>query len=658
MQPADVGRLVDVSDPRVSPDGRWVAFVVTTVDLDENEYRTKVWLVPTDGREQARPVTRGDCRDLRPRWSPDGRQLAFVSHREDEGSQLLVLPVRGGGEVQPVASWPEEIEDVAWSPDGSRIAFTARDREEERYGKKRAKDQPPRRIDHLFYKRDSVGWTVDRHRHVFVVDMVGGGKPVPVTSGPYEDGGLAWSPDGKELLFSAGRHEGWDLDRAVDLFSVTVPSGADELAQPERLTPTGVAYAVPSWSPDSARIAYMQFDPQIGPSHGQVGVLDLASGERRLLTTSLDRNCFPYITLSREPIWDGDDLVFGADEGGNVHLYRVAADGSGKPELLVGGERWVSGWDAAMGVVAFCAGTPTSQSELFVLAGDGTERQLTSLGEAFTEQVALSVPERFTAVSADGTEVDAWVMAPVGHQPGSGQKYPTLLNIHGGPFTQYGNRFFDEFQVQAAAGYAVVFSNPRGSSGSTEAWGRAIRGPKAEVDPGTGWGGADYEDLMAVTDEAVRRFDFVDGDRLGVLGGSYGGYMTTWMLGHTTRFKAGVSERAVNNLLTMEHTSDIATTFVSDVGATHLDDPDEFRRQSPITYVRDIETPVLILHSEDDLRCPVEQAEELYVALRLLGKPVEFVRFPGESHELTRSGAPQHRVARFEIILDYLARHL
>ncbi|HZQ27580.1 MAG TPA: prolyl oligopeptidase family serine peptidase, partial [Acidimicrobiales bacterium] len=513
MQPVDVGRLVDVSDPRVSPDGRWVAFVVTTVDLDDNDYRSKVWLVPTDGREPARPLTRGDGRDQRPRWSPDGHQLAFVSHREDEGTQLLVLPVRGAGEVQPVARWPEEIEDVAWSPDGSRIAFSARDRDEDRYGKKKAKDQPPRRVDHLFFKRDSVGWTIDRHRHVFVVDLVGGGRPVPVTGGPYEDQGLAWSPDGNEIVFAAGRHEGWDLDRAVDLFSVAVPdgagpSGAGSVAEPERLTPTGLEYAMPSWSPDSARIAYVQFDPQTGPTHGQVGVLDLTSGERRLLTTSLDRNCFPYTAGSREPVWDGGDVVFAADDGGNVHLYRVAADGSGKPEQLVGGERWVSGWDVAMGVVAFCATTSTAQTELFVLVGegtgDGTERQLTALGEAFGEHVALSVPERFTVVSADGSEVDAWIMAPVGHEPGSGKRYPTLLNIHGGPFTQYGNRFFDEFQVQAAAGYAVVYANPRGSAGYSEAWGRAIRGPGAEVDPGTGWGGVDYDDLMAVTDEAVR----------------------------------------------------------------------------------------------------------------------------------------------------------
>jgi dipeptidyl aminopeptidase/acylaminoacyl peptidase len=658
MRPADVGRLVDVGDPRLSPDARSVAFVVTTVDVEDNKYRSKVWLAPVDGREPPRPVTSGEGRDLRPRWSPDGRMLAFVSVLDEGNSELRVLPVRGGGEVQRVVQWAEEIEDVAWSPDGTRLAFTARDRDEERYGQKKAKDQPPRRVEHLFFKLDSVGWTIDRHRHVFVVDFLSGGKPRHVSDGPYEDSGLTWSPDGREIVFSSARHRDWDLDRAVDLFSATVPStAADGAADPERLTPTDIQYARPSWSPHSSRVAYLQSDQRTSPSHEQIGVLDLATGERRVLTTGLDRNCGPYVGGAREPIWDGDDLVFGVEDAGNVHLYRVAAaPDAGKPELVIGGERWVNGWDVAMGVIAFVVTTPTTLPELYVLAGDGAERQLTALGEPFGEQVGLSDPERFTAVSADGTEVEAWVMRPVGFEPG--RKYPTLLNIHGGPFTQYGNRFFDEFQVQAGAGYAVVFANPRGSSGSTEAWGRAIRGPKAEVDPGSGWGGVDYDDLMAVTEEAVRRFDFVDGDRLGVLGGSYGGYMTTWVVGHTNRFASAISERAVNNLLTMEHTSDIATMFVDYVGARHIDDPDEYLRQSPITHVRNIETPVLILHSEDDLRCPIEQADELFVAMRLLGKPVEFVRFPGESHELTRAGAPQHRVTRFELVLDWFDRTL
>ena len=247
-------------------------------------------------------------------------------------------------------------------------------------------------------------------------------------------------------------------------------------------------------------------------------------------------------------------------------------------------------------------------------------------------------------------------MRPLGFDPNV--RYPTLVNIHGGPFTQYGNRFFDEFQLQAAAGYAVVYCNPRGSSGYSEAWGRAIRWPECEVDPGTGWGGVDYDDIIAVVDEVLRRYDFIDPDRLGVLGGSYGGYMTSWIIGHTDRFKAACSERAVNDLLTLEQESDVASTFRDYVGVSHIDDPEPYRRQSPMGFVNNMTTPVLILHSEGDLRCPISQADALFTALRLLRRDVEFVRFPGEGHELSRSGAPRHRVQRAEAILDWFARRL
>jgi dipeptidyl aminopeptidase/acylaminoacyl peptidase len=233
-----------------------------------------------------------------------------------------------------------------------------------------------------------------------------------------------------------------------------------------------------------------------------------------------------------------------------------------------------------------------------------------------------------------------------------------LLNVHGGPFTQYGNRFFDEAQVQAAAGYVVIMSNPRGSSGRQEAWGRAINGPKDPNGPGTGWGSVDYDDLMAVTDEALRRLPSIDPARVGVLGGSYGGYMTSWIVAHTNRFAAACSERAVNNMLSEDSTADIASVWRSEFGVTWVEDPETYRRMSPITYVQNIETPMLLVHSEEDLRCPIEQAEQLFVALRLLGKDVELCRFPGEGHEMSRSGSPVHRVQRFELILEFFEKWL
>ena len=652
MEPADIGRLTAVGDPRLSPDASAVVFTVTTVDLDANEYRTALWVAAVDGSSEPRSFTSGEHRDSTPRWSPDGASIAFVRHEQDSKEVKVCVIPASGGEARTLFTWKDEVSDLAWSPDGQRLAFTARARDEERYGQEKEKDQPPRRITKLWSRLDSVGWLVDRPTHLFVVDVdTDGGEPVALTTGEYEDGGLAWSPDGSEIAFTAGRHETWDLDYAVDLF--VVPAAPDN--EPVRLTESGPGYARPSFSPDGSLIAFHLEDWRSPPRHGQVGVLDRASGAVRLLTTDLDLNCSPY-PPARGPVWDGEDLLFALEDAGNTHVYRVAADGSGKPELVVGGDRHVGAFDVLGDTLAYTVTTPTALPELFVRVGD-EERQVTHVGDAFAAEVDLVAPERFTATSTDGTEVEAWFMRPIGAE--ADRRYPTLLNIHGGPFTQYGNRFFDEVQLQVAAGYAVVYANPRGSSGYSEAFGREIRSPAAADDPGSGWGGGDYEDLMAVVDEAARRFDdVVDPHRVGVLGGSYGGYMTSWMIGHTDRFKAAVSERAVNNMLTLESTSDVAGSFRMELGVNHLDDPGEYLRMSPITYVREMRTPLLILHSENDLRCAIEQAEQLFVALRLLGRTPEFLRFPGESHELSRSGAPKHRVQRVEAILDFFARKL
>ncbi len=278
---------------------------------------------------------------------------------------------------------------------------------------------------------------------------------------------------------------------------------------------------------------------------------------------------------------------------------------------------------------------------------------MTDVGRDFGEEREVVAPERFVATSEDGSEVEAWIMRPAGFE--EGKKYPVLFNIHGGPFTQYGNKLFDEFQVYSGAGYVVVYSNPRGSSGYSEAWARAIRGPS---EGGPGMGTVDHQDLEAVLEAALERFEFCDADRLGILGGSYGGYMTTWMIAHSNRFKAACSERAVNSWYSMHGSSDLGWMFRGYLGSFQFEDPEAWLKISPLSYATNITTPLLIMHSEKDLRCDIEQAEQLFTTLRLLERDVEFVRFPGESHELTRSGNPLHRVQRFEILLEFFDKHL
>lgn len=650
IQPEDLFEMKWAAEPRMSPEGTQLAFAMVGLDGEKNEYTSGTWLAEISHPVSSRRLTSGEHRDGKPRWSPGGLEIAFVSHREEKGSQLYVLPL-GGGEARRIASFQEEIEEVAWSPDGTRIALLVRDQNKDLYEKEKPKDQPPRHIDRLVYRLDNVGWTIDRLRQIFVVDLEGKSDPVQLTSGPYECSGLTWSPDGSQIAFVSARHDSWDIDRLTDIYLIS-PTGGD----PECLTETDSGHSLPSWSPDGSAIAFgWNPSPLDAPRHGRIAVIDLSTRERRVLTEDLDRNSTPYFG-AREPVWANGDLYFLVEDQGNQHIYRAAADGSGKPERVIGEDDQVTAFDVVGGTVAYGLTTATELPTLHVISETEKGIVLTPEVALFAKDREIVSPERFTATSRDGTEVEAWCIRPAGFD--STQKYPALLNIHGGPFTQYGNRFFDEFQVYAGAGYVVIYSNPRGSCGYSEDWGRAIRGPKIATDPGSGWGGVDYEDLMAVTDAALEKFDFIDADRLGVMGGSYGGFMTSWIIGHTNRFKAAISERAVNNHFSMCYTSDIGAVFKSYFGPLYLEDPEEYMRMSPITYVRNIETPVLILHSENDLRCPISQAEELFSALRFLGKEVEFVRFPGESHELSRSGSPRHREKRFEIILDFLDRKL
>lgn len=673
--PQDVLSTVKLADPRISPNGKRVAFTAVSMDAEKNEYKSQIWIAPCDfelkvkrandvikvsGNPTARPFTSGEHKESRPRWSPDGASLAYVGHRADLGSELYVIPC-DGGEAAEITQMPEEIEELEWSPNGSRIAFIARDQDKSMYEADKPKDQAAKRITRLVYRLDNVGWTAGRTRQLFVVNKAGG-EPRKLTSGDSEMGGISWSPDSKAIAFSSGAHKTWDFDFFTDLYVVPVGGG-----KPKKLTKTASGHSSPSCGPDGRLIAFRWVpDPIDGPYNARIGVLDIKSGKTKILTEKLDRqtNTFPPV---REPLWVGDDLWFAAEDSGNVHVYKVAASGKGKPKLVVGDEQSITGMDHCAGVVALTTTAPTTVSNLILITPSTkkAEKQFAitygpmpfvdDLPTRLSRDIELVSPIRFTATSKDGTEVEAWIMRPPGFK--SGKKYPALLNIHGGPFTQYGNKFFDDFQVYAGAGYAVIYSNPRGSSGYSQEWGRAVKGPKT-ADKGPGWGSVDFEDLMAVTDQAIKQFPFIDPKRVGVMGGSYGGYMTSWIIGHTDRFKAAISERAVNNMYTMAYTSDIGAYFRAELGPLYFDDPEEYLRVSPITYVRDIKTPVLILHSENDLRCPIEQAEQLFSALKLLGREVEFVRFPGSSHELSRSGSPKQRVERFEIILDWFGRKL
>jgi dipeptidyl aminopeptidase/acylaminoacyl peptidase len=645
MKPDDVYALTGAGDPRLHPDGTRVAYVVWWIDPDTHDYRSAIWLADLEESAPPRRLTSGEARDAAPRWSPDGTRLAFVSSRGGENSpvQLYVLPLEGG-EATRLTELDEDVSDIAWSPDGARIAFASRVRSDA-YAEEDERRREPRRFTRLNYKLDNVGWTGDRRQQLFVVFADGSAQPRQLTTGDFDHAAPAWSPDGLRLAFVSQLDEDWDLTLATDLYVASV----DDEWEPRKLTHSDGGVDRPVWSPTGDEIAFLYTPGTYDwPWHGQVSVVPDNGGEVRILTSSLDRQCLPHPEV-REPVWDGERICFAIEDHGCVHAYAVDAGGTAVPELLVGGRRVVTGFDVRGDVVVHTSSKATAMTELF-----NGETQLTHVGDDFVSGRTLVEPEHFTARSADGTEVDCWIVRP--HDLEAGRKYPTLLSIHGGPFTQYQVGFFDEFQVWAGGGYAVVYSNPRGSSGYSEAWGRAIRGPSKEQGPG--WGTVDYEDVIAAIEGALERYDFVDSDRLGVLGGSYGGFMTSWIVGHTNRFKAACSERAVNNLISAWGSSDVFWAFVGQFGSGLYEDFDAWAERSPARYAHNIETPLLIMHSENDLRCAVEQGEHLFITLRLARKSVEMIRFPAEGHELSRSGSPVHRVRRFELLLEWFDRHL
>ncbi|HVE75172.1 MAG TPA: S9 family peptidase [Actinomycetota bacterium] len=645
FKPSDLYALEVHSDPRFSPDGTRVAFVIAGMDEKENTYPSRIWLADTR-TPRLIPLTSGATRELRPRWSPDGKRIAYISHPKEKGSAVFVsTPGKRG---RKVAEFNEEVEELEWSPAGDRLAAVVRDPDPRVYEVEKPKDTPGRKIDRLAYRLDGAGWTIDRPRRIYLIAANGSKDPWNPTPPGFQESGISWSPDGKEIAFSSARHDTWDEDLLLDLWIVKASGG-----EPRKVTNTDSVYSSTSWGPSGSIACLWSPSPSDSPRHSRIAVVNPRTGGKKVLTGNLDRNAalFPP---GRAPVWRGEEILFQIEDEGNAPVYRVSSSGEGEPAPVVTGEFQVTGYDVSGDRLALTITDPSRPARLNIgSVGDESFKPIKiSAGRTLFKP---ALPEAFDVVSKDGTQFTAWVVPPANLE--KRRKYPAVLMIHGGPFTQYGNKFFDEFQVFSGAGYAVIYCNPRGSSGYSEEWGRAIRGSKVP-NPGKGWGTVDFEDFMAATEHATQAFKFIDPKRLGVVGGSYGGYMASWIASHSNMFKAACSERAVNNMLTMCYTADVGSHFAREFATSYLDDPDEYLQMSPITYVRNIETPMLIMHSENDLRCPIEQAEQLFMALKFLGKEVEFVRFPEEGHELSRSGAPRHRVERFEILLDWFDRHL
>ncbi len=665
IQAEDLRRFISVTDPRISPDGTAVLFTHKQCD-DRNQDVANLWLIESRGGNPI-PFTNGG-KDGHGRWSPDGEKIAFISGREKHKPKIFLLR-RGGGEAFPLTCLPEgRIADFKWSPDGRWIAFRFRPQEpdfsEESRKRREEKGEsvPPRVIDQLWYRLDGDGYFNGQRFHLYLLEVATGKHRLLFDKAPLGISAFSWAPDSRSIAITA------NLDPAPMLhpwksriYLLDISTGRHRPVPHQKDGDRGPL----SWSPDGRTIAFggqMGRESLWGCKNQRLFTVDPETGKQTDLTGDQDYClCAPLasdigeISFSPRFRWhpSGSWLVAEVGWQGSMRIVRVPAKG-GQWEFLTPPDRnfFIGNFTRNGGKLALLSSSELELGEVFIgdLARGGgriSTSRLTRLNQELLSELVLSRPESHWVDSSDGTRVQLWIMRPPTAK--AGNRCPAVLEIHGGPHAQYGRAFFHEFQLLAARGYVVCFSNPRGSKGYGEDFCQAIRGD---------WGNHDWTDLQAVIGFLEKR-PFVDPHRMGVMGGSYGGYMTNWVIGQTDRFKAAITDRCVSNLVSMLGSSDFPTLPDTYWKGNCWDRPEDIWLQSPLRFFGQVKTPTLIIHSEGDLRCNIEQAEQIFTALQIRGIPSRFVRYPpGTSHGMSRAGPADLRIHRLNQILDWWRKYL
>lgn len=664
ITPDDLYKMIGLEDPQISPDGRWVAFVHATPNAMDKAYTRNIWLAATDG-SGVRQYTRSG-KDSQPRWSPDGTQLAFVSARGGK-PQIYVVPVTApGGEPRALTSHTNGANGPVWSPDGAHIAFMAsinaaeldqedtpsataapRDPVEARHRKERQEEDEKNRFDPRYVERlpyrVGTAFLDDRVAQLYVVPideaLTGeAAKARRLTRVLAAVSGVEWAADGQSLFFvRSDNPESDEPWRQQQLYRVGLDGAEALIAESDNFV------YQPLVSPDGRWIAYESHTRAYSDLLPRLVVRSLENDTRVEVNTQLDRSV-PYYR------WLGNNtLLGGISTGGEHHLYTFSPQGQSK--ALSTETRALQGLGVnKAGDIAFVGTTLTSPGEVYFKgAKDNDFRPITHFHDAWVESVQIQPSESLTVTLPDGTEVQGWVMLPVDHE--EGKRYPLSLHVHGGPHISWGPAMltmWHEFQVHAAAGYVVAYCNPRASEGYGENHMKALRGRWHEA----------MDEVMAFVDVLIER-GWVNPEQMGISGGSYGGYLTSWILAHTDRFKAGVSQRGVYNLISFSGTSDLVSFAPNEFGSIPWsDDPSLLWNLSPLAHAHKIKTPILIIHAENDFRVPIEQGEQMYTYVRRSGGTAAFIRYPREGHELTRAGEPAHRIHHMQETLGWLDRYV